>query len=464
MSLKITLVNPPYPKTAHQHPPFIPLSLGYLGAVCEKAGYEVNVIDCQAEFLEFSEFEDILKKKRVDVVGVTSTTLTYNSALKIASIAKKVFPNCTTILGGCHATFWDENALKECPSLDVIVRREGEATFIELVQKLKKKESLNGVKGITFRDTDGSKVRNEDRPFAENLDDLPIPAHHLLPLKSFKRGGKVIFPVTTSRGCVYWCDFCTAVRMFGKKYRMRSPNNVVDELEFLVSKYAARQFTFYDDAFTVDSKRTEKICEEIKRRKLNIQWDCETRVDMVNETLLQKMKAAGCIALWFGVESGSPRILKKMHKGLKIEQTKKAFKMVQDLGLMTVASVVLGFPGETEETAWETINFIIKDLKPTDIGFYVATPYPGTPMYDLVKEKGWLKVTDFDKYDTATPIFETPYLSMDKLMEIRYKAHQKFYLRPTHVIRMFGKGRIYGVSALKTSLAYLLRALHIRLS
>ncbi|MHA2407275.1 MAG: B12-binding domain-containing radical SAM protein, partial [Candidatus Ranarchaeia archaeon] len=234
--MKITLVNPPYPKGAHHHPPFIPLSLGYLGAVCEKAGYDVNVIDCQAEFLEFSEFEDILKKKMVDVVGVTSTTLTYNSALRIASIAKKVIPNCITVLGGCHATFWDKNALKECPSLDVIVRREGEETFLELVQKLEKKGSLKTVKGITFRDSEGETVRNEDRPFIDNLDKLPFPAHHLLPLKSFKRGGKVIFPVTTSRGCVYWCDFCTSVRMFGRRYRMRSPKNVVGELEFLVRK------------------------------------------------------------------------------------------------------------------------------------------------------------------------------------------------------------------------------------
>jgi radical SAM superfamily enzyme YgiQ (UPF0313 family) len=462
--LKITLVNPPYPKASHQHPPFIPLSLGYLGAVLEKASYEVNVIDCQAEFLDFSDFENIFKKKAVEVVGVTSTTLTYNSALQIIKIAKNVFPNCTTVLGGCHATFWDENALKECPSLDVIVRREGEKTFLELVQKLKKNGKLKTIKGITFRDNKGKIIRNDDRLFINNLDELPFPAHHLLPLKPFKRGGKVIFPLTTSRGCVYWCDFCTSVRMFGKRYRMRSPKNVVDELEFLITKYGAKQFTFYDDAFTVDTKRTERICEEIIRRNLKIQWDCETRVDMVNENLLKKMKAAGCMAVWFGVESGSQQIIEKMHKGLKIEQTRKAFKMVQDLGLMSIAGVVLGFPGETEKTAWETINFVIKELKPTDIGFYIATPYPGTPLYELVKEKGWLKVTDFDKYDTATPIFETPYLKTEKLMEIRYKAHQRFYLRPTHVIRMFGKGRIYGISALKTSLAYLLRALHIKIS
>jgi anaerobic magnesium-protoporphyrin IX monomethyl ester cyclase len=461
--MKITLVNPPYPRSAHSHPPFIPLGIGYLGAVCEKAGYDVNVIDCQAERLDFDGFRKRIAQTDADVVGMTSTTLTYKSALENARIAKEELPECTTILGGCHVTFWDENALNECPSLDIVVRREGEITFIELLGKLGKKASLNGVLGVTYRKKDGKIVRNGDRPFIENLDDLPFPAHHLLPLKSFHVVGKTIFPLTTSRGCVYWCDFCTAVRMFGKRYRMRSPKNVVDEIEQIYNKYGQRQFTFYDDAFTVDTRRVVEICEEIQRRKLAIHWDCETRVDMVNRDLLQKMKDAGCIATWFGVESGSPYVLEKMHKKIRLNQTRLAFKTARDVGLMTVASVVLGFPGETEQTAWDTINFV-KQLDPDDIGFYIATPYPGTPMYELVKAKGWLKVTDFNKYDTATPTFETPFLSGEKLKEIRYKAHQQFYLRPRYVFRMLGRGGTYGVSAVKTSAAYLLRALRLRLS
>ncbi|MBS7659631.1 radical SAM protein, partial [Candidatus Bathyarchaeota archaeon] len=210
-------------------------------------------------------------------------------------------------------------------------------------------------------------------------------------------------------------------------------------------------------------RRVEEICDEIIRRKLDIEWDCETRVDMVNRPLLEKMKRAGCIAIWFGVESGCQMIIDRMKKQFKIEQTRKAFRLAHEVGLMTVASVILGFPGETEETAWETINFV-KSLNPADVGFYIATPYPGTPLYDLVKEKGWLKTEDFDKYDTATPVFETPYLSMEKLKEIRFRAYQQFYLRPNYIIRMFMRGGVYGVSAVKTSLAYLLRSLHIKLS
>jgi radical SAM superfamily enzyme YgiQ (UPF0313 family) len=249
--------------------------------------------------------------------------------------------------------------------------------------------------------------------------------------------------------------------MFGRGYRMRSPKNVVDEMEKLYNTYGESQFTFYDDAFTVNQEHVVKLCEELKARKLNVNWDCETRVDMISRDLLQTMRDAGCMAVWFGVESGSQAILGKMNKKIKLDQTKEAFKMARQVGLMTIASTVIGFPGETEETAWETIRFI-KKLNPDDIGFYVATPYPGTPMYEEVKQKGWLRITDFDKYDTATPTFETPWMSMDKIREIRYKAHQQFYLRPSYVLRMMLRGGTYGISAVKTSGAYLLRTLHMK--
>jgi len=461
--MKVTLVNPPYPPSAHSHPPFIPLGIAYLGAVAEKAGHEVTVVDCQAEKLDYQAFRNRIQQVPSDIVGVTATTLLYKSALQILTIAKDAHPQAVTMIGGSHASFWDENALKECASLDIVVRREGEMTFLELLQKLTEKKTPAGVLGSTFRVKDGTITRNPDRPFVEDLDSLPFPAHHLLPLNAFHRMGKTIFPLTTSRGCVYWCDFCSTVRMFGRGYRMRSPKNVVDEMEMLHSKYGESQFTFYDDAFTVSRERVVKICEELKTRKLRVNWDCETRVDMVDKALLETMRNAGCMAVWFGVESGSQKILGAMNKKIKLDQTRYAYKTAHDLGLMTVASTVIGFPGETEETAWETIDFIM-ELNPDDIGFYVATPYPGTPMYDLVKQKGWLRVTDFNKYDTATPTFETPWLKMERIREIRYKAHQKFYLRPSYVFKMMRRGGTYGISAVKTSAAYALRAMHFKLS
>jgi anaerobic magnesium-protoporphyrin IX monomethyl ester cyclase len=255
-----TLINPPYPPAAHQHPPFIPLGIGYLAAVLEKNQYPVDVVDCQALKLSYEELKSEISKRQPNIVGITSTTLTYKSALQTAKAAKQACPNCLTILGGPHVTFWDENALQECPDLDIVVRKEGENTLLELVRRLQARKSLIDVLGTTCRE-DKEIIRNPDRPYIENLDELPFPAHHLFPLQHFKKYGKIVFPLSTSRGCTFWCSFCSAVRMFGRRYRMRNPKNVVNELEFLTKKYNAEQFTFYDDAFTVDQHRVQEICE-----------------------------------------------------------------------------------------------------------------------------------------------------------------------------------------------------------
>jgi anaerobic magnesium-protoporphyrin IX monomethyl ester cyclase len=457
MNVNVTLVNPPYPAIGHRHPPFITLGIAYLAAVLEKNGYSVNIIDCQAQKLTFTDFEHEISKHQPKVVGVTSTTLTYKSALKIAEIAKQVHPDCLTLLGGCHATFWDNKALEECHALDIVVRKEGEYTLLEIMDRLKEGRGFHDVLGITCRGN-GEIIRNSDRPYIENLDDLPFPAYHLFPLEAFKKFGKVIFPVLASRGCVYWCDFCTAVRMFGRKHRVRSPKNVVDEIEFVSNKFGNDQFSFYDDLFTSNHSWVKEICREIRKRKLKIKWDFETRLDMISEELLLEMRKAGCIAIWLSLESGSQLLLDAMGKGFKIDQTIRAFKWARDVGMMTIANVILGFPGETKESAWETVK-LVKRVNPDDVGYNIATPYPGTPMYDYVKKMGWLKIHDFDRYDTATPTFETPMLSMSELKEIREKAYQQFYLRPTYVLRMLSKGGIFGISAAKTSFARLLRTL-----
>ncbi len=460
MKTHVTLVNPPYPAGSHQHPPFMPLGIGYLGAVLYKNHFEVNVIDCQAQKISHQQFQEEIAKYKPDIVGVTCTTLTYKSALQILKAAKEIHPNCITAIGGPHVTFWDDKALQESPAIDIVVRGEGEQTMLELAKRVENHQPLFDLIGTTTRK--GSEiVKNADRAFLEDLDSLPFPALHLWQkLGELRKYGGIPYPVMTSRGCVYWCNFCTAVRMFGRRYRMRSPKNVVDELEFLHKNYHATQFTFYDDAFTVDQDRTGEICDEIHRRGLKIKWDCETRVDMVRKDLLVKMQKAGCIAVWFGVESGSKKQLTSMGKGFSLTQTRRAFKWAKEAGLMTVAGVILGFPGETKESTWETIRFV-KELNPNDVGFYIATPYPGTPMYEEVKANGSLRITDFDKYDTATPTFEIPNMTMQELTQLREQAFQSFYLSPAYFVSalgMFKKGKMWGLGATRLIIAHLRRA------
>lgn len=462
LKMHVTLVNPPYPPGAHQHAPFISLGILYLAAVLEKNQYEVDLIDCQALRLSYENVRKEIEKRRPSVVGVTSTTLTYKSALRVAKIAKEVSGDTFTVLGGCHATFWDDKALQECSQLDIVVRKEGENTLLELVRKLEKRENFSDVLGITYRKGDEI-VRTRDRPYIENLDELPFPAYHLMPIEQLRKTGELIFPVMTSRGCVFWCDFCTAVRMFGRKYRTRCPKNIVAELQRIQKMYSAEEVAFCDDIFTLDQTRTEKLCDEIKERKLEMKWTCGTRVDMVTRDLLRKMKDAGCIGIWFGVESGSQKVLNDMRKGISLNQTVKAFKWAHEIGLRTLAQVILGYPGETRETALQTIKFTEK-ISPDDVGFYnVATPFPGTPLYDLAKENGWIKITDFDKYDTTTPVIETPILSMKELKQLRENAFLRFYTRPKYILRMYKKGFGRGVMATKTALEYTLRTVKTKI-
>jgi len=444
--MHVTLVNPPYPSKLYQHSPFPSLGLGYLAAVLEKNQYEVDVIDCQASKLSYEDFKRELRKRHLDIVGITATTRLYKSALRIAEIAKEIHPNCLTVLGGSHVTFWDENALSECPQLDVVVRKEGEYTLLELVQRIEAGKSIHDVQGTTLR-KDGKTIKNPDRPYIENLDELPFPARHLWPLESLRKIEDVFYLITT-RGCVYWCDFCAAVRMFGRK---------------LYKTYNATQFTFCDDAFTVDQARTEELCNEIKKRGLKIKWNCGTRVDRVTKELLLKMKEAGCVSVWFGVESGSQDVLNEMHKEISTDQTIRAIGWVRELKLKPVPNVLLGFPGETKESALKTIKFTQK-ISPDDVTYYnIATPLPGTPLYDRVKENGWLRITDFDKYDCKTPIFETPTLSMKEQEELLEKAFQSFYLRPTYILRMFLKRGRYGFTVSRIAFTYLRKAIKSKL-
>jgi radical SAM superfamily enzyme YgiQ (UPF0313 family) len=458
MKPRVTLVNPPAPSGAVGHLPFALLGLGYLAAVLEKSRFEVDVIDCQVLKLSFEDFRSEIGKRKPNVVGMTATTLTYKSALQIAKIAKEVHPDCLTVLGGPHVTFWDDKALDECPQLDVVVRREGENTLLELAQRLEKGKSLHDVMGTTCR-KDGKIVRNPDRPYIEDLDSLPFPSRHLWPMEKLREYEDILY-LATSRGCVYWCEFCTTVRMHGRKYRIRSPKNVADELEFLHKTYGVSKFTFCDDAFTVDQARIEELCRDILSRGLKIQWNCGTRVDMLTKELLQKMKEAGCISVWFGVESGSQQVLDAMKKGITPELTEKVFAWVREVGLKPVPNVILGFPGETEKSAWETIKFVEK-ISPDEVGFYnVATPFPGTPMYDQVLANGWLRVTDFDKYDTTTPIFETPWLNMKELGKLREGAFHHFYLRRAYFL---DKRRRFKLSTAMAVAIHLLANIRLKL-
>jgi anaerobic magnesium-protoporphyrin IX monomethyl ester cyclase len=242
--------------------------------------------------------------------------------------------------------------------------------------------------------------------------------------------------------------------MFGKTFRARSPKNVVDELEFLRDTYKADAFSFYDDTFTLDKKRTLQICEEIKNRAIGLPWDCQTRVSQVSKEILAKMREANCQQVFFGVESGCQKILDAVKKGTSVEQNEKAIRLAKDAGLFVAVSVIIGYPGETKDMFKQTIDLIGK-AEPDDVYLCVATPYPGTELRRLVEDMGWSMSNDWGLYDTITPVFENPNLLAEEIRKLRGSFYDGFY-SPKYVLHHLFKKNFYSRVMARTALNHIL--------
>lgn len=453
-TVRISLVNPPPLKGVYRHQPYLPIGLAYLAAVLEENGKEVTVIDCPALEMSHENLKKELASIEPDIIGITSMTPTIQSALLSAHAAKETCPDATTVLGGPHVTFMDKQILIEEQSVDVVSRGEGEQTLLELAQNVSNPKPLNRIEGITFRNNDGQPIRTANRPFIQQLDKLPHPAFKYFPLEKYRLFGRKMLPIITSRGCPSQCSFCTTARMLGKGFRARSPNNVVDELEWLRDVHGADAFTFYDDTFTLDRKRALKICEEIKNREISLPWDCQTRVTTVSKEILTKMREANCQQVFFGVESGCQTILDSVKKGTTVDQNKRAIRLAKDAGLFVAVSVIVGYPGETKEMLQETID-LIRKTEPDDVYLCVATPYPGTELRSLVEEMGWEMSDDWGLYDTTTPVFANPNLSEEEIKKLRTSFYNRFY-SPKYVLRHIFKTNFYSRVMARTALNHIL--------
>jgi len=452
-SSKVALINPPFTAGSYRHHLYLPIGLAYLAAVLEKNGHEVNVIDCQALEINQETLGAKLASFEPDVIGITAVAPLINSALQCARVAKKTCSNAQVVMGGPHATFMDEPILSEEAAVDVVVRGEGEQTLLELAQNQPNSSNLNTVNGITFRNK-GQIVRTPNRAFIQNLEELPKPAYGHFQLEKYRLFGRTLLPVVTSRGCPFQCAFCVASRMFGKAYRMRSPKNVVDELEWLRDTHGAEAFTFYDDTLTFDKKRIYEICDEIKNRKIGLPWDCQSRVDQISKEILTKMKDAGCQQIFFGVESGCQQILDSVNKRTTVEQNEKAIKLAKETGLFVTISIMIGYPGETREARKQTLDFI-RRAKPDDVYLCVATPYPGTELRSVVEKRGWKISSDWNSYDTMTLVFENPELSPEEAKRVRQKFYDDFY-SPSYVFRQLLKRNSYSRMMARTAINHIL--------
>jgi anaerobic magnesium-protoporphyrin IX monomethyl ester cyclase len=411
-----------------------PLGLAYLASMVRE-DHDVRIIDGIAEELTFEDVMRILKKYDPDVVGITATTSAMYDAYAVAKIAKNLNENVFVVMGGPHVTFTPELTMRECPCIDAVVRGEGELTFKELVDALDKGRSLKGILGLSYQDKEAGKIRNEPpRPLIQNVDEIPIPSYDLLPMDRYKADGTPFGTIMTSRGCPFNCVFCSSSLQFGKRWRGHSVERVIKELSILRYEYGRREIEFLDDTFTLNKVRAVKIAEAIKREGLDIRWTASSRVNTINEKVAKAMKEGGCHTVYFGIESGTQRILDFIGKGITPQQSLDAVKLAKRMGLRALGSFIIGFPDETREEIETTIKFA-KKVGVDFAQFTIATPYPGTRLWQYAIEHDLLLTRNWRKYTTIDPVMKLKYFTPEQISKLLRKAYLSFYLRPKVLLK-----------------------------
>lgn len=423
----------------------VPLGLAYLASYLEKYGYEPKIIDCMAYYENIEKIgdkhriglpeKDIINQIREfnpDIVGVScGYTIHEKDSFRIAELAKKN-SKALVIFGGAHTSANPLQVLNN-KNVDIAVIGEGEKTFLNIIRNLKSKK-LYSVPGTAMRIRNKIKI-NKLGGYIENLDEIPFPARHLLPMERYLKHpqnsiANIRAPTTeiiTSRGCPFNCIFCSIHTVWGRKWRARSAKNVVDEIESLNNEYGIKEFRFFDDNISWDKKRMIEICDEIIKRNLDIKWDTPNGVAIatLDEEVLRKMKHAGYYKIVMGIESGCERILGFMKKPVNLEHARNIIKICNKLGIWTWSTFVIGFPDETKEEINKTIDFAKKSGL-NFATFYIAQPYPGTEMFDIYRKEGLLKkgfIADSSVTDTK---YNTHNFSADELKEIQKRAYSDF--------------------------------------
>ncbi len=420
-SIKAVLIQPPGLYSLRVPP----LGLAYITALLKSGGFEVRIFDLNVENLAL---EKSLFYEKPEVVGVSCVTTNASSAFKIVERVKALLPRCFVVMGGPYPSMLGENLLMRHKEVDAVVVGEGEYTTLELLKKLQRKQGLEGVDGLIFRDGDEVK-RNPDKSPIEPLDRLPFPAREELPIRLYGENYGTIF---TSRGCPYQCIFCSRP-VFERKWRGHSPEYVLYEIEDLIRHYGIRRLSFLDDNFTFDLERAEKILEGIiaKNWRLNLYFWNGIRVDCVTKKLLQKMKAAGCTTINYGVESVDPEVLAIIKKGIILDQVESAIAMTRKLKIKANIFLLVGNPGD-DTSVEEKVRSFIERVKVDGVHISMATPYPGTELWDWVEENGnWLnydreELLDWpiDDVEETHPVFETEEFTAKERLRIYRKIRK----------------------------------------
>jgi anaerobic magnesium-protoporphyrin IX monomethyl ester cyclase len=404
-----------------------PLGLGYIASACERRKISVTVIDANAENLDNDQIVARLRGLKFEFVGISATTITLNPALRLAEEIKRNFTSCTMVFGGVHATVDPDSVIKHA-AVDYVLRGEAEQSFPTLL--LSANPSL--IAGLTYKTAAGV-VHNPPAPRIADLDSLPQPAWHLLPVNLYRPslGNYKRLPgvgMIASRGCPGKCTFCF-VGTHGETVRRRSARRVVDEIKYLRDHNGIREVSFYDDNFTTSKAFVLEFCSLLADEKVKISWTCSSRVDTVNEQILKTMKLGGCHQISYGVESADEEILKNLNKRIQLPQVKETIRLTRLAGIEAKIFLMFGAPGETVDSINTTLRFAV-ETKADGFIVSIATPFPGTQMLDWAKEHGYLRILDWERYDVSTPTMELPTIATADLRRAYAAAYRTLYLRP----------------------------------
>jgi len=439
--MKILLVNPPIliDRSRRQIEAVIenlfynspPLGLAYIAAVLEKEGHDVAIIDAAVEKLSLDQAADRAASFAPGVLGLTSTTNLFDCAVALGKRLKERLGDVPLLLGGPHVSVNPEHALSHA-CFDVGVLGEGERTMAEAAAALSAGRGLEGVSGLVLR-RNGGLVPTPFREPIQNLDELPFPARHLLPMRLYRPqpNDQYLLPkvsMIAGRGCPYSCIFCDK-SVFNGPYRSFSAGYIVSEMEHLIKAYGARDIAFLDSIFTISAARVEGIIDEMKRRGVRVAWTCTARANVVTEELLRKMKEAGCWRIRLGIESGNDSVLKFIRKGITTQQVRDAARWANALGIQTKGFFMIGHLIDTRQTVEETIRFA-RSLPLKDITVQINTPMHKTPQWEISKEHGRFLSVAYKDFSYWQPVFIPNGLTKEYLLEAHGRFYRSFYMRP----------------------------------
>ena len=406
-----------------------PFFLAYAAAVLEQEEHEVLLVDGIAEGIEEDEFISRVEKFGPDVVVLEVSTISIEVDLACARDVRSVCPDAKIVFCGLHTEMFDPAFLKQHPEVDLVMKGEYEYTLRDLVTALANGQSLSHTQGILFR-SNGKVVFTGDRPLIENIDELPWPARHFLPMDKYcDTPGEIPRPsvqMWASRGCPYGCVYCAWPQiMYGsQKYRTRDPIKVVDEMEYLVKEMGFKSVYFDDDTFNIGKERILKMCSEIRRRRLKVPWAIMARADTMDKEMLVALEKAGLEGLKYGVENATQQIVDRAGKALDLRKVEEMVRLTKSMGIWVHLTFMFGLYGETKETMDKTIDFALS-LDPDSLQFSIATPWPGSKFFKQLEKDGHLLSRNYAEYDGYNvAVIKTDMLAKDDLEAALRKANR----------------------------------------